>query len=97
MGPNVKKLIAYKMSRDAVPSGGGVADALGFLTDPKKMTEGAKKATTWVYQAILAVQCAADPNPYRHLSEEAVADVLLKAIEKKQHEGSQTTQQASTE
>jgi len=82
-GPSVKKLIASKMSRDAVPSGGGLADAIAFLTDSEKIRSGAKKATEWVNAAIQAVRDAAEPNPYKNADDETIAGMILKQIEAK--------------
>lgn len=79
-GPNLKRLIAFKMSCDAIPTGGGVADAIGFLSSVENVKEGAAKATEWVNAAIQAVRSAADPNPYKNADDETIAGVILKGI-----------------
>jgi hypothetical protein len=87
-GPNVKKLIASKISRDAIPSGGGVADAIAFLGSPERVKQGIIKASEWVNTAIQAVREAAEPNPYKTADNETIAGVILKGIEAKK--GSRT-------
>jgi hypothetical protein len=80
-GPNVKKLIIRKMSTDAVPKGGGIAAALGFLADPSRIVAGARAATQWVETAIRAVREAAEPNPWKTADDEAIAGEILRGIE----------------
>ena len=77
-GPNVKRLIVHKMSLDAVPPGGGAADVVKFLSDPKKVTAGARAAAEWVNAAIAVVRTAPD-NPYT--TDEEIAGEILKGIE----------------
>jgi len=79
-GPNVRKLIAHKMARDAVPSGGGLADALAFLTRKEAIVASARAATEWVALAIRAVREAGEPNPWREASDEEIAGELLRRI-----------------
>lgn len=79
-GPNVKKLIVHKMSRDAIPPGGGIAEGIKFLSDPSGMVEAAKKATKWVEVAIAAVRQATDPNPWKNATDEEIAGELVKQI-----------------
>ena len=85
--PNVKKLIMRKMSFDAVPSGGGVADAITFLTQPKKIAEGWRKAEEWTRAALAAVRNAADPNPWRYASDEDIAGELLRKANERERTG----------
>jgi len=80
-GPNVKKLIIHKMSRDAIPDGCGLKAGIEFLSDPKRIMAGAKSATEWVEAAILAVRQAAEPNPWKNADDEAIAGEILKGIE----------------
>lgn len=80
-GPNVKKLIAHKMSMDAVPKGGSIVDAVAFLRDPERIKQGAREATEWVQLAIKAVREAAEPNPWKDADDEAIAAEILKRIE----------------
>lgn len=83
MGPNVKKLIIQKMSKDAVPDNGGFEDAVSFLTTPEKLSAGWRTAEAWVKEAIAVVRTAAEPNPYKTMKDESIAEVLLKSIEEK--------------
>jgi hypothetical protein len=85
MGPNVRKLVAAKMARDAVPPGGGVGNAIRFLTTPGAVTDGARKAQEWVKAAIAAVKAAPD-NPYGD-DDEAIAAEVLRQIERKKAGG----------
>lgn len=80
-GPNVKRLIAHKMSLDAVPKGGGVADAMKFLTTPGAIVKSAKEATAWVAEAIRVVRLAAEPNSWKNADDEAIAGEILRQIE----------------
>jgi hypothetical protein len=81
-GPNVKKLIARKMSRDAIPDGGGFADGVKFLMDPQRVGKVAREATEWVTMAIQAVRKAAEPNPWKGADDETIAGEILQRIEK---------------
>jgi hypothetical protein len=79
MGPNVRRLVAHKMARDAVPPGGGLADAMRFLTTPGAVVAGAHEATEWVRLAIQTVKDAPG-NPYGD-DDEAIAGEILRQIE----------------
>ncbi len=78
-GPNVKRLIVRKMSTDAIPGGGGLADGLRFLTDPARIRDSAREATAWVFAAIDAVKAAPD-NPFGD-DDEAIAGEILRQID----------------
>jgi hypothetical protein len=78
IGPNVKKLIAHKMSLDAIPPGGGIADGVSFLLSGK-LGESAKAASEWVRRAIATVKAAPD-NPFGD-DDEAIAAELLRRID----------------
>lgn len=80
IGPNVKRLIAHKMSLDAVPAGGGLNAALDFLSDKDNITESARRSTEWVRLAIKALRQAAEPNPWKDADDEAIAGEFLKRI-----------------
>lgn len=77
-GPKVRALIIHKFSRDAVPSGGGIADALGVLSSPEKLNGGMKQAEEWVMQSIQAVKDATD-NPYGD-DNEAIATAIMEEM-----------------
>ena len=79
-GPNVKKLIAHKMSQDRVPAGGRLLDVVKFLSDKDRILSGARKATEWVELAILAVRQAAEPNPWKTADDETIAGEILRQI-----------------
>lgn len=78
-GPNVKKLIAHKMSILAIPPGGGLADGVEFLMSKERVIQAAKEATAWVEDAIAVVKSAPD-NPFK--TDEEIADEILRRIEK---------------
>lgn len=82
-GPAVRRLICEKMATDAVPSGGGLSDALGFLSSKEKIAAGARQATVWVEAAIAAVRTAREPNPWKDASDDAIAEEILKQIKAK--------------
>lgn len=83
IGPNVKRLTIRKMPRDAVPDGGVIVEALGFLSSPDRLSQVARDAAAWVDGAILAVRQAANPNPWRDKSDEDIAGEILRQIEEK--------------
>lgn len=84
MGPNTRRLIVHKMSLDAVPRGGGVHDALRFLTEPGRLSASAKNAQVWV-EAVLAAVRSAPGNP--HPDDEAVAAAILAEIARRKKAG----------
>lgn len=83
LGPNVKQLIIMRMSNEAVPRGGGLNDALNFLSSRESIMRGMREATDWVQEAIELVRNAADPNPLKNASNETIAGELLRRIEEK--------------
>ena len=40
LGPNAKRLLAHKMSVDAIPAGGGLADGIKFLSSKESIISG---------------------------------------------------------
>ncbi len=84
IGPNVRKLIARKMSLDAVPKGGGFNDALNFLSDKSNITESAKRAAKWVQLAIQTLRQAGEPNPWKDADDETIAKEFLRKIAERQ-------------
>ncbi len=81
MGPNVKRLIAAKMARDAIPPGGCLTDALRFIIDKDRLVTGARAATEFVEEAIKAVRMAAEPNQWKNADDEAIAGEILRRME----------------
>lgn len=80
-GPNVKKLIAHKISIDAIPSGGGFADGVKFLQNRERILSVARTATKWVAEAIQLVRTAGEPNPWSNADDEVIAEEILKGID----------------
>ncbi len=78
IGPNVKRLIAHKMSLDAIPPGGGFAAGLDYLLSPD-LGKRAGEAAQWVRQAIDLVKTA--PGGDARGDDEAIAGELLRQIE----------------
>ena len=81
MTTNINRLIARKISIDAIPKGGGIQDAIGFLMNPTAIYETAKRAKEWVGAAIQAVKDA-PYNPYGD-DDEVIAGVILEQIKKR--------------
>lgn len=81
LGPNMKRFLAVKVSRDAIPDGGGFADGIEFLLNPGRMADVSRKALEWCDQCIAAVKSAPD-NPYGD-DEEVIAGVILAQLEAK--------------
>ncbi len=83
-GPNVKRLIAHKMSLLMVPPGcgTGLKTAIEALTKPGNIVAVALEATAWVEQALTLVKTAPG-NPFGD-DDEAIAGEILKGIEARQ-------------
>jgi hypothetical protein len=79
-GPNVRKLIVRRMSSQAIPPGGGLADAVKFLSSKDTIIGGARAATEWVKLAIAAVRQAAEPNQFKSANDEEIAAEILRQI-----------------
>lgn len=75
LGKNMKRLLAVRVSREAIPPGGGFAAGLDFLMNPERMKEVTRQSLEWCDQAIAAVRAAPD-NPYGD-DEETIAGVIL--------------------
>lgn len=80
IGPNVKRLIAHKMSLDVQ---GGFAGALQFLSNKDNITASAKKAADWVRLAIQALRQAGEPNPWKDADDDTIAGYFLSEIDKR--------------
>jgi hypothetical protein len=83
IGPNMKRLAIEKMSRDAIPDGGGIADGLRFLSDVNAIRNGFSEGLKFARQSVTAIRTAADPNPYRNRTDEEIAGVILEEIRKR--------------
>ena len=79
IGPNVSKLIAHKISREAIPAKGGFSDGLTLLSQPDQLLASAKAATAWVFAAIDAVQAAPGGGTYG--DDEAIAGEILRRLD----------------
>lgn len=80
IGPNVRRLIARKMSLDAIPNGGGFAAGLEFLASKENIKQVASAAAAWVRVACQVVRGAAEPNPWKESTDEEIAGYLLDKI-----------------
>ena len=78
MGPNVKKLIVRRMSSQMIPRGGDVLDGFNALMSGD-LPALARKAATWVEEAIAVVKTAPD-NPYGD-DDEAIALAILEKLQ----------------
>jgi hypothetical protein len=83
IGPNVKKLIIYRISFAAIPKGGGVADGIRFLADNDKIKKAMFESYNWVKSAIQVVRQAAKPNPWIDSTDEEIAEEILRKIEER--------------
>lgn len=86
LGPNVRRLIAHKMSLDAIPPGTKepLADGANFLLSKQRLLSSVNAATDWVKEALKSIREAADPNPWQNADEEAIAKYLLDQIAERQ-------------
>lgn len=83
IGPNVRKLIAHKMSLIAIPSGSGqdaFAIGLNAISDRDRFTSIAKEARLWVENALSIVKTAPD-NSFND-DEEIAGHLLAKIAER---------------
>lgn len=81
IGPNVKRLIVYRMSLLAIPVGSGkdsFSRGLEALTSRGKFSSIAAEASDWVQKAIAVMKTAPD-NPYK--DDEEIAGAILAGIE----------------
>jgi hypothetical protein len=81
IGPNVRRLMAIHMSIDAVPSNGGMLDAIKFLSSKESLLTGARNAQEWVKSAINAVRQAGEPNPWKNSDDESIAGEILRKVD----------------
>jgi hypothetical protein len=79
--PNFKRLVAHRLSVEAVPAGGGLAAALDALTTPDKLAAIAASSRAWVAEAIAVVKTAPD-NPFGD-DDELIAGEVLRLIEER--------------
>lgn len=83
MGPNVRALMIRKMSRDAIPDGGGLTEGLAFLTDPGHMRQAAADAYLWAIRSCQQVRDAEDIDSLvPDTCDETIAAYLLAEINK---------------
>lgn len=85
-GPNVKQLIVRRMSQSAIPKGGGLKDAIDFLSSPERMLAGALAATEFVREAIEVIRSADEPNQWRNADDETIAAAILRSADERMKE-----------
>lgn len=89
MGPNMKKLVAHKISLDAFPPGTGgdfhenLMRGIDFIRDPKGFVASVKPAQDWAKAAVQAVRNAAEPNEWKTADDEAIAGEILKRVDER--------------
>jgi len=69
MGPNEKRLVINKFTRDAIPVGGGITDGLRAIVDPD-MPKKMAKVTAWIKEALDLLM---DTGVYKNREEAAQA------------------------
>lgn len=82
IGPNVRRLIARKMSLLAIPAGSdkdSLALGVEMFTNRDKFQSIATDAAAWVRAAIDVMKTAPD-NPYGN-DDEAIAAAILRGVE----------------
>ncbi len=79
-GPNVKKLIAHKMSLIMIPPGSknGLATGIAALRKPGNIFAVCREATAWVEAALSAVKSA--PGGMVYTDDEQIAGIILDGI-----------------
>lgn len=81
LGPNMKRLMAYRVAREAIPPGGGMASAIQSIVTPGRLSELSRNALAWCDEAINAMRSAPD-NPYGD-DEETIAGAIVAELDKK--------------
>ncbi|MHC4300918.1 MAG: hypothetical protein ACYS7Y_26895 [Planctomycetota bacterium] len=81
MGPNVKKLVARRMSQLMIPPGGGFADGIKAI-QTMDLPKVGREATAWVMEAIQAVKDAPGGGDYG--DDEAIALAILEKCEERE-------------
>ena len=81
MGPNMRRLASVKVAKDTIPDGGSLVDGLKFLSDPKRLLEGMKAGLKFAEDSVKALREAAEPNPYRSMTDEQIAGAILAKVQ----------------
>lgn len=82
--PNVKRLLLKVMAKNAIPDGAGMKEVLDFLSSGDKISAGIKKAEKEVEEYIDKIRNAGGNNPYRNLTDEEIAKVIMDGVDKKE-------------
>lgn len=77
VGPKVRELIAFHMAKDVKTL------EEGFNLLQSRLAPAYLHSKAWVLDAIQKIRDTAGPNPWRNMSDEEIADSLLKKIEEK--------------
>jgi hypothetical protein len=80
-GPKFMEVVCYKVARDAIPEGGGLADGVALFAEPNRLQQHMKSAIAWVEEAIRVMRTAPD-NPWGD-DEEILAGAILDEIERR--------------
>ena len=80
-GQWMKKLAIHKMSTDL--SKGGIGATIANLYAPGKLQSAARDGAAFAHEAVKLLREAKEPNPYKSLTDEEIAKVLVEAIEKR--------------
>jgi hypothetical protein len=81
-GKNVTRLILQFVPREAIPPGGGLADALLFFQDAEHRKQVLDNAEALAMRAIELIKSAPD-NPYGDDDETIAAEILRQIQERK--------------
>lgn len=76
--PAIRKLIARKVSVDAIPKGQGTAAAINFLLTPGALNKSWKEAEEWCMSAIQLIRMAPEPNPWKNATDEEIAEEIIR-------------------
>ncbi len=78
-GPNVTKLIMKFLAREAIPTGGGLADGIEFFTNPQRRMQVLAASEEKAVQAIGLIKSAPDNNLGD--DDELIAGEILRRID----------------
>jgi len=81
IGPNVKRLIAMKIAREAIPPGGGFSSGLEFLLDKERVKKTFEESKLWVKEKINEIKSSPN-NPYGN-DDESIAEAIIKKIDER--------------
>lgn len=80
-----QRLVIRRASTIAVPKGATLYRVVETIVD-KKIPSIMGEAEEWVRNAIHTMRQCSEPNPYKHATDEQIAEVILAAVDAKRQQ-----------